>query len=128
MIVIDASALALAVADTGPRGRRARDLLDEGGVAPHLVDAEIGQALRGLLLRGELDEAAAERSLLAAEALVVERFPHPPLRGRAWQLLRTVSFYDGLYVALAERLGQALLTADAKLGRAQGPRCEIRVI
>jgi predicted nucleic acid-binding protein len=128
VIVIDGSALVVGVADTTERGSRVRSRLEDGAVAPHLVDAEVGQAVRGLVLRGLLDEAAATRSLVAAENLVVDRFRHPPLRPRAWQLRDNVSFYDGLYVALAEAADLPLITADAKLAKARGPRCPIELV
>ena len=57
--------------------------------------------------------------------LVGDRYPHRALRRRAWELRDNVSFYDGLYVALAEATGLPLLTADAKLAGANGPRCEL---
>lgn len=128
MIVIDGSALAVAVADTTDRGVRARATLVDGAVAPHLVDAEVGQALRGLVLRQLLGAEQARRSLRAAEHLVVDRFDHAPLLGRAWELRSNVSFYDGIYVALAEALALILVTADAKLARADGLRCETLVV
>jgi len=58
-----------------------------------------------------------------AHLIVVERFAHPPLGQRAWELRPGVSYYEGLYVALAEVLGLDLVTADARLCRADGPRC-----
>jgi predicted nucleic acid-binding protein len=39
-----------------------------------------------------------------------------------------VSAYDAAYVALAETLGCALLTADARLARASGTTCPITVV
>jgi predicted nucleic acid-binding protein len=128
VIVIDGSALAIAVADTTERGRAVRARLGDGAIAPHLVDAELGQALRGLVLRGLLSATRAQRSLRLGEALVLERFPHPPLRPRAWDLRDNVSFYDALYVALAEARSLPLLTADAKLSRARGLRCRAEVV
>lgn len=128
MIVIDASALVVGVTDTTERGRKVRARLADGAVAPHLVDAEAGRAMRGLVLRGLLDAGAGERSLAAAEALVGERYPHRPLRPRAWALRANVSFYDGLYVALAELTGYPLVTTDAKLGGAHGPTCAIELV
>lgn len=125
MVVIDGSALVVGVTDTTERGRQVRAHLADGAIAPHLVDAEVGQGVRGLVIRGLLDPSAATRSLYAAERLVVERFPHPPLRARAWQLRDNVSFYDGLYVAVAEIVGLSLVTADAKLAVAPGPRCRM---
>lgn len=128
MIVIDSSALVIAVADTTERGERVRSRLAEGAIAPHLIDAEVGQGLRGLVLRGLLDAMTAVRSLRAAERLVLDRFPHPPLRPRSWELRANVSFYDGLYVALAEKAGVPLLTADVKLGGAPGVRCTLELV
>jgi predicted nucleic acid-binding protein len=127
VIVVDGSALVIAVADTSERGQRARARLADGAIAPHLIDAEVGQGLRALVLRGLLDATMAARSLSAAEHLVLERFAHPPLRPRAWQLRANVSFYDGLYVALAETAGVPLLTADVKLSGAPGPRCTLEL-
>jgi predicted nucleic acid-binding protein len=39
-----------------------------------------------------------------------------------------VSFYDALYVALAERLAEPLLTLDARLSTAPGVAAEVVVI
>lgn len=84
--------------------------------------------LRGLALRQALDLDEAERSLQAAEDLVVERFAHPPLKRRVWELGHSVSYYDGLYIALAEVLALELVTADARLARSDGPRCPIVIV
>jgi predicted nucleic acid-binding protein len=125
VIVVDASALVVAVTDTTERGARARSRLADGCAAPHLIDAEVGQSLRGLVLRGLLDEGAAERSLEYAEHLVVDRYPHQPLRRRAWALRYRVSFYDGLYVALATLFDLPLVTADARLAAAVRAECTV---
>ena len=60
--------------------------------------------------------------------LAVERYTHPPLMARAWELRDTVSAYDAQYVALAELLDAALITADGRLARATGPRCPIELL
>ena len=39
-----------------------------------------------------------------------------------------VSFYDGLYAALAARLDVALITADARLSRAPDLGCQVEVV
>jgi predicted nucleic acid-binding protein len=128
MVVIDGSALVVAVADTTERGAAARVRLTQGAVAPHLVDAEVGQGVRGLVLRGLISAEQGERSMAAAEQLVTDRYPHPPFRSRAWELRSNVSYYDGLYVALAEHLGLTLVTADVKLANATGPDCEMDLV
>ena len=50
------------------------------------------------------------------------------LLGRIWELRGNVSAYDATYVAVAEALGATLVTADARLARAPGPRCAITVV
>ena len=41
---------------------------------------------------------------------------------------RSVTAYDAAYVALAEVLESALVTADRRLDRADGVRCKIEVL
>jgi len=60
--------------------------------------------------------------------LPLQRTAHRGLLERAWSLRRNVSFYDGLYVALAERLDMPLLALDARLGNASGIRARVDVI
>ena len=119
-IVVDASALVAAVADSSRIGRMARQRLrGQRRVAPFLIDAETGQALRGLVLSGEMPTEAAAAARRRAEAMISHRRPHHgALAERAWQLRHNLTFYDALYVALAEALGCPLVTADMRLGRA----------
>jgi predicted nucleic acid-binding protein len=42
---------------------------------------------------------------------------------RAWELRGSLTAYDAAYVAVAELVGAPLLTLDARLSRAPGPRC-----
>lgn len=128
MIVIDASALVVAVVEAGERGRAVRRLLDDGAAAPHLVDAEVGQAVRGLVLRDVLDEPAGSAALGAAHELVTERHTHRALSARAWALRANVSYYDGLYVSLAEALALPLVTVDRRLAAAVPTGCDVRAL
>jgi predicted nucleic acid-binding protein len=48
---------------------------------------------------------------------------HGPLLTRCWELGDTVTPHDAVN-ALAEARGIPLLTADARLAHASGPRCE----
>jgi predicted nucleic acid-binding protein len=43
-------------------------------------------------------------------------------------MLARFTVYDAAYVALAEAIGAGLLTADARIAGATGPRCEIEVV
>lgn len=85
--------------------------------APHLIDAEVGHALRRWVRLGNLTADAAGRALWEVDELPVERVEHELLIHVAWGLRDNFSFYDGLYVALALMLDEPLLTFDARLAR-----------
>jgi len=130
MAVLDASVLVeyLTSGEHAPEARR-RIFEDAGRLwAPHLIDAEIGHVLRRGTLAGELSGRAARDALEALTDMPLRRAPHRALLHRAWSLRANVSFYDGLYIALAERLDLPLLTLDARLARAPGLRISIEVI
>lgn len=86
--------------------------------APHLIDAEIGQALRRQVLRGRLAPELARDAVWEINDLPIERVEHELLIQVAWDLRDNFSFYDALYVALALMLDEPLLTFDARLARA----------
>lgn len=69
--------------------------------------------------------AAAVSDLATVPA---DRYPVLPFMPRAYELRSNVSPYDATYVALAEQLAWVLITADARLARAYGPRCSITVL
>lgn len=85
--------------------------------APHLIDAEVGHALRRHVRRGWIDPETAGEALWEVDQLAIERVEHELLVHVAWDLRDNFSFYDGLYVALALMLGEPLLTFDARLAR-----------
>lgn len=95
--------------------------------APELLDAEVGHALRRAVRRHSVDADRAAEALWELRRLPVNRISHEMLVHVAWALRDNVSFYDALYVALAEMLGQPLLTFDARLARA-GLQAEIEVL
>jgi predicted nucleic acid-binding protein len=94
---------------------------------PHLVDAEVGQALRRYVRAGELDADAAGEALWEIDELPVRRVEHELLVHVAWMLRDKISFYDALYVALALMLDEPLLTFDTRLARA-GLDAQIEVL
>ena len=97
--------------------------------APHVIDAEIGNALRLMVLRGDLADGVGACARLMAERLVHRRHPiHGAVAARAWQLHHNLSFYDALYVALAESLHCQLITADSRIARAFKDHDLIRAI
>ena len=123
--MVDASAAVAALLnDCG-----ARQFLSENRlVAPHLVDAEVIQTLRKLLIRGSISAEDAELAIRGWTRLGVERFPLLGLVARIWALRDNVSAYDAAYVALAEALDCPLLTTDARLAAAPGPVCTFTVV
>jgi len=119
MPVIDASVLVEFLSD-GDYKEVVEERLDGEEYAlwaPHLIDAEVGHALRRSVLLGELTAGAAGRALWEVDELPVERVEHDHLLHVAWGLRDNFSFYDGLYVALALMLDEPLLTFDARLAR-----------
>ena len=84
--------------------------------APHLLDAEVTQALRRFVLRNELDSLHAEKEIHNLQDLPLERYPHSPLLKRAFNLKNNLTIYNALYVALAEGLNAQLLTRDKGIG------------
>jgi len=125
VIVADASAVVLALLNDGDARRR---LVAEGVAVPHLADSELANALRAQVLRGRVDDGGACAALARWARLGVRRHPVVALLGRIWQLRHNLSAYDATYVALAEALGCALLTADARLAVAPGVACDVTVV
>ncbi len=62
------------------------------------------------------------------EAIRIDRYPTLTLMRRAYQLRDNLTPHDAVYVALAELLKCELLTGDAKLAKAPGPKCKIRLL
>lgn len=129
-VVLDASALAVALLGASPTARALRGRITvEPTHAPHLVDAEIGNVLRRQVARRELTAGDAESLLQAGWHLVDHRHDMTnELARRAWVLRERVTFYDALYVALAGALAVPLLTADARLSREHGLPCAVEHI
>jgi predicted nucleic acid-binding protein len=123
MPVVDASVLVELLSD-GEHKEVAEERLDAEEYtlwAPHLIDAEIGHALRRWVRSGKLTADAAGRALWEVGDMPIERVEHELLVHVAWGLRDNFSFYDGLYVALALMLDEPLLTFDARLARAGVP-------
>jgi predicted nucleic acid-binding protein len=85
--------------------------------APHLIDAEVGHALRREVRLARMDAGAAADAIWEINDLPLRRVEHENLIQVAWDLRDNFTFYDALYVALALMLGETLLTFDARLAR-----------
>lgn len=120
MFVIDSSAMVELIALERHPAQDLRSYLDADDDihAPHLLDAEFVQALRGLALSGQITPVDAEEHLLELGRMPITRYPHEPLVGRIWQLRDRLTAYDACYVVLAEALDCPLVSCDARLARA----------
>ncbi|MGY1669724.1 type II toxin-antitoxin system VapC family toxin [Geodermatophilus sp. SYSU D00710] len=125
--MLDASVVIDAMAVTGPAGDRARWLVAEESWLhlPSVAGAEITSALRSMVLRGRLSAGDARIAAVRASRLRARRYPFEPFLERVWDLRENVTVYDAWYVALAEALDAPLVTADERLRRADGPRCQV---
>jgi predicted nucleic acid-binding protein len=86
--------------------------------APHLLDLEVTRVLRRLALQGVVSVHRADQAVRDLLDLRITRYPHLVLLPRIWQLRHNFSTYDAAYIVLAEKLGAALVTRDARLASA----------
>ncbi|MBI5309675.1 MAG: type II toxin-antitoxin system VapC family toxin [Actinobacteria bacterium] len=128
-MIVDASALLPYLVDDSDHGRRAREVVGDREIsAPALVDLELLSSLRRQVTRGILSERRAAEAISDLQLLDLDRIPHELLLERVWQLRQNLTPYDASYVALAERLGQPLLTCDERLANSSGPTCEFLLL
>lgn len=129
MIIVDASALANALTDDGPVGQTSRAELarDAHWAAPEHLVIETFSAVWGRHLGNKISKQRAEDALDALASSTIELLSTIPLLPRMWHLRENVTGYDAAYVVAAETYDCPLLTADARLTRVAGLRCEIRL-
>jgi len=102
---------------------------DEELCAPHLIDSEVTNVLRRLVLHGHLSEQQGALALGGFSRVALTRFPADWLRPRIWALRHNLSAYDATYVALAETIrATALLTTDSRLVNAAGIECPVELL
>jgi len=137
-VIIDASLVIDAVADSGPRGAAARDRLaaqaaSEPLVAPGHFAFEVMSGLRAAanrpdhpLQKAELAEALTDAASFERE---IEGTPWADVP-RTWALAQaSLRDADVIYVALAERHQTTLETAGARIERSGAPfTCEILTV
>jgi len=125
MIVVDASAAVAGLLNAG----HARQLLaTERLHAPHLIDSGIASALRRHTLGRQVSPTDGWKALDTWRRLALTRYPAAGMLARIWELRDNLSAHDATYVALAESLDCALVTADARLSSTAQVRCPITVV
>lgn len=124
MPVVDASVVVDWVApDVDPQSP-ARVLLAQWAeqeavvLAPRLLLEEVGNALLTGVRRGRWSGTAADAAFATLQRLPVQLRDAPGDLPRAYELSRRYDehpLYDMVYVAMTERLGEQLVTADRRL-------------
>lgn len=130
MIVVDASVTAFALLDEGNAGDRCRAALhaDSQWIVPEHWLVEVLSVIRGSLLGGKIGPGHAADAVTAAAAFEPVVIPTRLLASRIWELRGNLTTYDAAYVATAEQCNCALVTSDARLTRANGPRCPVNLV
>lgn len=119
---MDASAAVAALLNDGQARER---LAGERVWAPEVIDVEVVNGLRSCLARGRIDEAAAQAAFTAWQGLGIRRVSGRGLLPRVWELREVLDTAGASYVALAEALDCAVVTADAKLSAITAARCPV---
>lgn len=132
-MIVDTSVLVDAVTDAGRRGSAARLALattEETLLAPGHLATELLGALRRIVVDSsqdfELGDVADALANAEAYGVEIDATPWADVRRAAELALGSVRYTDGVFVAMAERMGHALLTADSRLARSGAPiNCEV---
>lgn len=132
MIVLDASAALRALVGDATQSAAVLTTMaaDTVWYAPGVFHFEVLERLRAIALK----HGSAERRTLADAAAhqlsrwLIRSVDSAALVQRAWDLRHNIDASDALYVAAAEHLGCALVTADARLAKADGTRCQFVIV
>jgi predicted nucleic acid-binding protein len=129
MIVLDASAAVdwLLQTSAGQSIEKRIYSRNETLHAPDLLDLEVTQVLRRLASQRVVPVIRADEAVRDLLDLRITRYPHFVLLPRIWQLRHNLSAYDAAYIVLAEKLGAALVTREARLASASGHAAAIEL-
>lgn len=115
LFVIDASSIVELLCRSRSGRRVARLLRGTTLAAPAHLDAEVLSALVRRAWANPREEPLVEARLASLTRAPITRYPCWALLTAGWSLRADLSAADGLYVALARRLGAELVTGDPRL-------------
>jgi predicted nucleic acid-binding protein len=118
-VVVDASVAAKWVVEEDHSGKAALLLQCDARHAPQHWLAEAVNVLWSKVFKGDLTAADAEErmAILLRAPVIGAALPDLMPRAFAISVAQTVTIYDSLYIALAEKLHVPLVTADQQLIR-----------
>ena len=129
-LVIDANvAIKWVLAEDAAERAAALRQQPEELIAPTLIAAEIGSAMRKRVAAKELSASEAVSAAQIATGLIDRLVPIPELARRALEIAIKIKhpIYDCFYVALAEREQVPLVTADEDLiAKAKKVKVDVR--
>lgn len=128
MLVIDTSALVhLLVGEDRDPALVERLAADGALSAPHLIDIELLNALRGLVRGRKISADLAAVARMDYADLALERHRHDHLADRIWDVRNSLTPYDAAFAVLAEMLDVPLITCDRKLARTAHTFAEVEL-
>jgi predicted nucleic acid-binding protein len=127
VLVLDTSAALHVLAHRPAHPALLARLRQEELTAPHVIDLELLEALRGLVRGRRVTPDQAEDIRADFGALSITRFAQGGLTDRIWELRHNLTAYDAAYVALAEILDCPLVTSDARMAKASGHHADVEV-
>jgi predicted nucleic acid-binding protein len=128
VIVLDTSAAVHCVVATRRDPALLARVAEAGTIhVPHLIDAEVLSALRGLALSRMLSDDRARDAWTDFDNLRLLRYPMSGFAERVWRLRHRMTAYDAAFVALAEALRLPLVTCDRKLAQAAPDDASVEV-
>jgi len=129
MIVVDASALAVALGDDGPDGARVRERFRGHVLAsPDLIDIEVIGIVRRAATSGALSSGRAGQLLTDLADLPLQRVLTARYTAAVWPLTERFTVPEASYLGLAGALDTILITADHRLAAIEGLPCQVELI
>ena len=87
-------------------------------IAPEIIDVEVMDAVRGMLVRRILETSHADTAIDRLAQVQITRVSHLGLWNLAWRHRHNTRMYDAIYLAVAQQNAVPLLTIDRRLARA----------